>query len=184
MPLLRALSAAGVDFVVVGGVAVVLHGHPRMTVDLDLVVELSAPNVRAALDALREAGLVPRLPVPAEQFSDPEIRRRWVEERNLTVFSLHDPTDPRREVDLFATEPIPRAMGDTTADWGWQANEMAKRRGWAQLTPAERLEWLDDALDFALASGALEMDRRVRAAAAAAWNGEEPPEPLDRSIGT
>jgi hypothetical protein len=37
-----ALHRAGVRFVVVGGVAVVLQGHIRTTVDLDLVVDLAA----------------------------------------------------------------------------------------------------------------------------------------------
>jgi hypothetical protein len=34
----EALGQAGVRYVVVGGVAVVLHGHPRLTADRDLVV--------------------------------------------------------------------------------------------------------------------------------------------------
>lgn len=34
-----ALNAAGVRYLVVGGVAVVLHGHLRTTADLDLVVQ-------------------------------------------------------------------------------------------------------------------------------------------------
>ncbi len=46
-PVLAALDAAGVRFVVVGGVAVVLHGHPRMTADLDLVVDLTASRLAA-----------------------------------------------------------------------------------------------------------------------------------------
>lgn len=107
LPVLRALHEAGVRFVIVGGVGVVLQGHPRMTVDLDLVVELAQANVLAAIDALTAIGLVPRLPVPAHDFADEERRRAWVEQRNLTVFSLHDPTNPLREVDLFAFEPIP-----------------------------------------------------------------------------
>ncbi len=40
------------------------------------------------------------------EHADPTIRRRWVEERALTVFSLHDPANPMREVDLFAAPPI------------------------------------------------------------------------------
>lgn len=104
--ILRALRDADVSFVVVGGVAVVLHGHPRMTADLDLAVDLSVDNVRQTLDALEALGLVPRLPVATDQFADPEVRRRWVEERNMTVFSMHDPDDPRRVVDIFADPPI------------------------------------------------------------------------------
>lgn len=103
---LRALAEAGVRFVVVGGVAVVLQGHARLTVDLDVVLDLTEDNVRAALDLLTSSGLRPRLPVPAHAFADDETRRSWVRERGLVVFSLHDPDDPLREVDLFADPPI------------------------------------------------------------------------------
>lgn len=103
----RALTAADVPFVVVGGVAVVLHGHARMTVDLDLIIDLTAEPAAAAIDVLVGLGLVPRLPVEAQAFADPVQRRQWVEQRNLQVFSMYDPANPLREVDLFATEPIP-----------------------------------------------------------------------------
>lgn len=39
-PIFEALNATGVRYVVVGGVAVNLHGHQRLTKDLDLVIEL------------------------------------------------------------------------------------------------------------------------------------------------
>lgn len=105
--LLGALDQAGVRAVVVGGVAVVLHGHPRLTVDLDLVVDLEPTNLRSALDVFRRHGLRPRLPVEPNQFADPALREQWRRERGLVVFSLHDPDNPLREVDVFAEEPIP-----------------------------------------------------------------------------
>lgn len=107
LDLLRALHDADVRAVVVGGVAVVLHGHPRSTADLDLVLDLSSDNVSSALGVLQQQGLRPRLPVPAEQFADPEIRERWQRERHLKVFSLYDPADALREVDLLAEAPVP-----------------------------------------------------------------------------
>jgi len=107
LDLLAALDAAEVSYVVVGGVAVVLRGHARMTVDLDLALDLAADNVLTLLGVLHAEGLVPRLPVPAEQFADEQVRRMWVEERNLVAFTLHDPTDALREVDLLATSPVP-----------------------------------------------------------------------------
>jgi len=103
----RALEAAGVRYVVVGGLAVVLHGHPRMTVDLDVVVDLAPEPAARAMEVLSSLGLLPRLPVPSSAFADPAVRSRWVRERNLQVFSLYDPADPFREVDVFATEPLP-----------------------------------------------------------------------------
>jgi hypothetical protein len=44
--LFAALGQAQARYLVVGGVAVVLHGHPRFTADLDLVVALDPDNVR------------------------------------------------------------------------------------------------------------------------------------------
>jgi hypothetical protein len=103
----RALHQAAVRYVVVGGTAVVLQGYARLTVDLDLVVDLSPDQALAAVRALVGTGLRSRLPVEPEAFADPATRRHWVENRNLQVFSFHDPDDPRREVDVFATEPMP-----------------------------------------------------------------------------
>jgi predicted nucleotidyltransferase len=116
LDLLAALNDAGVDYVVVGGVAVVLRGHARMTVDLDLALDLTTDNITAALHVLKTQGLVPRLPVPPEQFADPDIRRSWVEQRNLVAFTLHDPSDALREVDLLAVTPLPFATLRTSSD--------------------------------------------------------------------
>jgi len=106
-PIFAALEAHGVRAVVVGGVATVLHGHARLTADLDLVVDLRADQPARAIRALTELGLVPMLPVDAMDFADPATRQLWVESRNLKVFSLHDPADPLRQVDLFAEDPLP-----------------------------------------------------------------------------
>jgi hypothetical protein len=103
----RALHDADVQYVVVGGTAVVLQGHARLTIDLDLVVNLSEKQAVAAIRALTGLGLQSRLPVDPETFAEAATRRTWVEERNLKVFSLFDPQSPRREVDLFAFEPLP-----------------------------------------------------------------------------
>ena len=109
LDILSQLRAANVEFVVVGGVAVVLQGHPRMTVDLDLALDLSVDNVTAAVRVLEGLGLTPRLPVAATDFADEQIRRTWVSQRNLVAFTLHDPNNPLREVDLLAATPLPYA---------------------------------------------------------------------------
>lgn len=101
------LGRAGVRYVVVGGVGVLLQGHPRFTADLDLVIGLDSANVRLAIDALVSLDYRPRAPVPLEQFADPVIRREWIEQKGLTVFSLWSPRLPATEVDLFVAEPMP-----------------------------------------------------------------------------
>lgn len=101
-----ALEEAGVAYVVAGGVAVVLHGYVRATVDIDIAVDLHRENVERALEVLGGLGLRPRLPVPVSDFADEEVREGWVRDRHLIAFTMHDPFDARREVDLFAHPPI------------------------------------------------------------------------------
>lgn len=106
-PILEALNAAGVRYVVVGGVGVVLQGHPRLTADLDLAVDLSTEQARRAVDTLTGLGLRARAPIDPADFADPAQRARWIAERGMRVFSMVDPNDPLRSVDLFVDEPVP-----------------------------------------------------------------------------
>ncbi len=51
--ILQELTERGVLFVVCGGVAVVLHGVERMTLDLDIVVDMTRENLQRLIDAMR-----------------------------------------------------------------------------------------------------------------------------------
>jgi len=101
------LNDAGVRYVVVGGVAVVLHGHPRLTADIDLVVDLNPEAAELAIETLTKMGLRPRVPVDPKAFADPAQRAQWIQERGMMVFNLYDPGDPLRSVDLFVESLIP-----------------------------------------------------------------------------
>jgi hypothetical protein len=103
----QALELAGVRFLVVGGVAVVLHGHARFTADLDLVVALDGENVHAFAAAVSALGYRPRAPVQASELADPEKRHAWNEEKGLTVLSFWSSQHPATEIDVFVEEPFP-----------------------------------------------------------------------------
>lgn len=60
--LLRALRERDVAFVVVGGVAAVLHGAPTTTHDLDIVPEQSEPNLERLMAVLRDRHALVRDP--------------------------------------------------------------------------------------------------------------------------
>ena len=101
----RALNARHVRYLVAGGVAVVLHGYTRLTADLDLVVDLAEAQTRAAIEALTGLGLKPRAPVDPHAFADPRVRAEWRRDRDMKVFTLHDPANPMLVVDLFSEPP-------------------------------------------------------------------------------
>jgi Nucleotidyltransferase of unknown function (DUF6036) len=54
--LLKRLVAHGVDFVVVGGIAMVGHGSTRITQDLDICYAADSANLEALADTLVELG--------------------------------------------------------------------------------------------------------------------------------
>ncbi|OGS49588.1 MAG: hypothetical protein A3K65_09360 [Euryarchaeota archaeon RBG_16_68_12] len=55
---LAALNRSRVRYLLIGGLASVLHGVPRTTVDIDLVLDPKKENVRRAVRALKRIGLV------------------------------------------------------------------------------------------------------------------------------
>lgn len=105
-PLFDALNRADVRYVVVGGVATVLHGFARLTADVDLVVDLAPTEARKAIETLVGLGLRPRPPVDPAAFADSVVRESWIRDKGMRVFSLWDPTQPMREVDLFVEHPV------------------------------------------------------------------------------
>ncbi len=104
--LLAALHASGVRYAIAGGFAVVLHGVPRMTFDLDLAIDLAADNVERLVATLRERRYRPRLPLDLDELLDASKREEWVAERNLIAFSLVHPERVMEEVDLLLVLPV------------------------------------------------------------------------------
>lgn len=105
-PLFQALNDAGVRYVVVGGLAVVLHGHARLTVDVDLVVDLDKDRAARTMEVLTRLGLLPRVPVNPMDFANPSVRDLWIRDRGMQVFSMYDPSNPLLVVDLFVEHPV------------------------------------------------------------------------------
>lgn len=104
--ILDALNQARVRYLVVGGVAVVLHGYLRTTADLDLIIQLERDNVLRAIRTLQDHQYRPRAPVSAENFAEQQVREQWIRDKGLAVFTLWSPAHPTLEIDLFVSEPF------------------------------------------------------------------------------
>ena len=80
----RLLNSRDVNYIVVGGIAVNLHGHMRATKDLDILVPRDTENTKRILEALGE------LPYGMARELDPET----VDERPITIIG----DDPRVDI--------------------------------------------------------------------------------------
>ena len=101
-----ALARAEVEFIVGGGVACVLHGVERVTMDVDVAVLMSSRNLCRFLEVMHQLRLVPRVPIPPEGLLDPEVRNMMVTAKHALVFSFLDPDQPVRHVGLFLRDDL------------------------------------------------------------------------------
>lgn len=85
--LLVGLARAGVDFAVVGGVAVILNGYPRVTQDLDLIVDETPENIRRLLGYLATWGEGWAKELKPEEFVAQEGSIRITEDFELDLFT-------------------------------------------------------------------------------------------------
>jgi hypothetical protein len=99
--ILKSLAAAEVDFIVGGGVACVLHGVERVTMDVDVSVHMQPGNLGRFIEVMERLGLKPRVPVSPRVLLDPAFIRMMIEEKHALVFSFLDPDQPIRHVDVF-----------------------------------------------------------------------------------
>lgn len=99
--ILHALATRGIEFIVGGGVACVLHGVERVTMDVDVAVQMRPDNLLKFIDAMDSLGLRPRVPIAPALLLDPAVIRLMVEEKQALVFSFVDPDRPFRHLDMF-----------------------------------------------------------------------------------
>ena len=62
-----------VRYLVIGGIAAVLHGVPRATFDLDILIQASPDNAQRLLNALTEANFAPATLITADELLAHEI---------------------------------------------------------------------------------------------------------------
>ena len=67
------LHSHDVKYVVIGGMAAILHGVPRATFDVDILIEATPANASSLLAALREAGFGTADLITAEELLAHEI---------------------------------------------------------------------------------------------------------------
>jgi uncharacterized nucleotidyltransferase DUF6036 len=62
-----------VRYIIIGGIAAVLHGVPRATFDLDILIEASSANAQRLLDALAHANFATASLITADELMAHEI---------------------------------------------------------------------------------------------------------------
>ena len=98
--LFKALHDEGVRYVLVGGLAVNLHGVERATADVDLIMALDPENLGRFHRVARRFAMKPVVPVTLEDFADAAKVESWIREKHMVAFALRgaDRFDPTVDI--------------------------------------------------------------------------------------
>jgi predicted nucleotidyltransferase len=102
----KELYRAKIQYLLIGGMAVILYGVPRVTGDLDLMLQMDSKNLLSFISVMKKLGYKPKVPVKAQDFSDPKKREKWIKNKNMKVFSFIHLDDPYAIVDVMIDNPI------------------------------------------------------------------------------
>jgi len=103
----KELNEIGIDYLVVGGLAVNFHGIPRMTYDIDLMILLESENILKLVRKLTQWGYRPKIPIDAKDLADETKRNSWVREKGMKALNFYSETLPIGEIDIVIESPIP-----------------------------------------------------------------------------
>lgn len=104
--ILKSMNSRRVRYLIVGGLAVNAHGVLRLTLDLDLVVQLEPVNIRNAFAALATLGYRPTVPVTVDGFADRKTREGWIRDKGMMVLQFFSDAHRETTVDVFVKEPF------------------------------------------------------------------------------
>lgn len=98
--LMKELHDSSLKFVICGGVACVLQGVERSTLDIDINVEMETDNLKKLIRIAKKFNLKPRNPEPIENLLDEKKRKEWIEKKNAIVYTLSSLESPL-QIDIF-----------------------------------------------------------------------------------
>lgn len=105
--LIKLLTESDTDYVLVGGLAVALHGYQRVTMDVDVVLAMNPENLDRFISRAKAAGLRPTMPVAIESLAKPDLLEQWQREKGMLAFGLHGAEAQATVLDVMIAPDIP-----------------------------------------------------------------------------
>lgn len=95
-----------IRYVVCGGLAVNLHGVPRMTADVDIILDLEKENLDKFQRCIKELNYEISVPLKISDFADAEKRKKLTAEKNLVALSFFNYDKSFLALDVIIDFPI------------------------------------------------------------------------------
>jgi hypothetical protein len=104
--LFESLFENGVRYLICGGLAVNIYGIPRMTADIDLILDLEKKNISNFLACIDKLSYHALLPIRLFEFESAEIRQKYKTENNLIAYSFFNNRNDVMSLDVLLDCPL------------------------------------------------------------------------------
>ena len=104
--LLKEFADKKLQYLIVGGVAVNLHGYPRFTNDIDILLALDTANLKTMAQIMQNFGYQQRLPVSIQELGDAYKVRKLMQEKGLIAYSFIHAREPQFNIDVLVGESL------------------------------------------------------------------------------
>ncbi|MBI5325187.1 MAG: hypothetical protein HZB41_07955 [Ignavibacteriae bacterium] len=95
-----------IKYLIVGGLAVNLHGVPRVTQDIDIIIATNRNNILKIIEILTSFSYIPRLPVNPQELAEPDVVKEWIEKRNMKAFSFYHVRENFKVIDIVISHNL------------------------------------------------------------------------------
>jgi predicted nucleotidyltransferase len=102
---LREFQKQKVKYILVGGIAVNLHGYMRNTADLDILVKMTDKNLAKVVGILNRRGYHVKQPIDPMSIADKNTREDWIKNKHMKAFNFYK-EDGLKEVDIIIESAI------------------------------------------------------------------------------
>lgn len=104
--LFTALWQHEIRYLLCGGLAVNIYGIPRMTADIDLLIDFDESNVEPFLKILDELSYVPAIPLAFKTLCSSNERVKLEKEKNLIAYSFNNRQSGYLALDILLKSPL------------------------------------------------------------------------------
>jgi predicted nucleotidyltransferase component of viral defense system len=104
--ILREFQKQKLRYLIVGGIAVNLHGYPRFTNDIDILLALDHQNLAIMAGIMESMGYQQRLPISIQELGDENRMQTLMKEKGLIAYSFINAKEPQFSIDVLVGESL------------------------------------------------------------------------------
>ncbi len=106
LQLFELLFKQKIRYLVCGGLAVNIYGVPRMTADIDLLLDFEEENVKKFEGCVKLLSYLSSLPLNLNSLCDKAFREKMLREKNLIAYSFYSQKSNYMAIDILIEPPL------------------------------------------------------------------------------